>query len=250
MDTQTPQSTVQEQPPQIRRISRLDELRRVVPPKPAAEPAKKIITPKKRIGLIIFLTAGIIFLAIFGFELTVIYKYDKLNKRLYQISSSLKKDKIALLRKLSRANQIKVLLRDNQRILQTGFLSLASRHKVLQFKMEKDKAYYESILLSDSAKIRMLEGDMSVLDARITASNAQNEVLAEELKKRNEYIKELTNKNISGIERQKLLVQENLTLKKRCAILIRRLVAMQPQKAEGKDVNQREAKSDVVADKD
>lgn len=203
MDIETPVFPAAEQLPQIRRIARLEDIRKVIPPRREVRP------PGKPKILFRFFVIGLLFFGILGFELAVIRRYDKLNKRLYQISVSLK-DKIAMLQnKLQYAGKIRSKLIASRTGVVKGYFNLASQHKILQFKMDD----YRNLSLAKSAKINIIEGDLRVAYARIEAVKVQNGVMAKGLEKKDEYIRELTSKLINSIGEQELLVNENLRLK-------------------------------------
>lgn len=224
MDIQTP---IQEQLPQIRRIAKLDDVRRVTPPREVRPPEKKIIPIQKpRAGLTFFII-GLLFFLILGFELAVIYRYDKLNKRLYQISLSLKDRIVKLQNKLHYANKTVDKLVTSRKGLIRGYLNLGADYKILQYKIGD----YGTISMAKSSKINNLEGELRVLNARIQAAGAQNEVLANELRGRDEHIRELTAKLINSIGEQELMIDENLRIKEEIAIL-------KTQSVEVKDASQ------------
>lgn len=234
METQIP---VQEQLPQIRRITRLDDVRRVIPPKQVPLPEKKIKPPQRSMTTPTFFIIGLLFLGVLGFELAVIYKYDKLNKRLYEISVSMKNRIATLQGRLRHADEIRDRLAASRIGWIRNYLDLDSQNKILQYKIDN----YGTLSMAKSSKIDALEGWMRVLNARIEAVDAQNEVLAKELNGKNEYIRELTAKLINSIGEQELLINENLRLKgeyerlsKELAILNEQIEA---QSAEVKDVN-------------
>lgn len=203
----------QDQLPQIRRISKLDDLRQVLPPKTTFSLEKKPTIPPKHRNLIPLAAAGVIFAAIFSFELGVIYKYDKLNKRLYQISVSHKNEAAGLQKTLQYVSKSKEILGSNRRLLLKNYTALSSRQKILQFNMQKDRINYEGMLQAKINIVNTLEGDLRVASARIESVNAQNELLQIEVNSKNEYVKQLTEKLVHNIDQQKILVNENLRLK-------------------------------------
>lgn len=225
MDIETP-VTATEQLPQIRRISRLEDVRRVVPPKPVVPPRKEIKPPQKPRLSLRFFIIGLLFFGILGVEWAIIYKYDKLNKRLLQVSTILKNRVVVLQNRLQYANKINNKIIASRSRLINNYFNLASQYKTLQFKMDD----YRDISLAKLSKIDMLGGNLRVAYAQIEAVKVQNEVLARELGEKAEYIRELTAKLINSIGEQEFLVNENLQLKKEIETLKRY--------TEVKDVNQ------------
>lgn len=215
MDVETPVETGnkrQEQLPQIRRIAKLDDIRRVIPAKPIIPLEKRIIHPKQSINYSLFILIGI-FLAVFAFELAVIYRFDKLNKRYYRIALSHKNTAIDLKSRLEHADRLKNALADNRQLLVKVHLMLASKYKILQFNIDKNKSDYENMLSQNKNTISLLEGDLRVASAKAEAVVVQNELLTQEINRKNEYLKELTDRLLYNIEQQKILVNENLKLK-------------------------------------
>lgn len=234
IETQTP---VQEQLPQIRRIAGLDDIPRVIPPKEALPTPQKIKpTPEKRY-LIRFFMIGFLFLGILGFETSIIYRYDKLNKRLYQISSSLKTRITSLQNKLQYTKKLNNKVITSRKGLVKNYLELGSQHRILQYKMDN----YKGISIAKSSRINILEGDLRVAYARVEAVGVQNEVLATKLREREGYIRELTSKLINSIGEQEILVNENLRLKEDIDRLSKELVGLkesiQAKPLEDKDAN-------------
>lgn len=241
MDIETSISTTQEQLPQIRRIAKLEEVQRVIPPKPALPPEKKIKPPERPKYFIRFFILGLLFFGILGFELAVIYRYDRLNKRLYQVSVSLKDRLANLQHNLQYTNKVKDRLLNSRKGLVRNYLELGGEFKILQFKMDNYKGISKNISLSKSSKINLLEGGLRVAYARIEAMKAQNEVFAKELNDKGDYIRELTTKLINSIGEQELLLNENLRLKEECERLSEEILTLRARgetlPSEGKDVN-------------
>lgn len=225
MDIETPTAAA-EQLPQIRRIAKLEDVRRVIPQKPTPPPVKEIKLPQKpRLSLRVFII-GLLFFVVFGVELAFIYRYDMLYKRLLRVSTVLKNRTVVLQNKLQYTNRINNKLSTSRRRLISNHFNLASQYNTLQFKMDD----YKGISLAKSSKIDLLEGDLRVAYAQIEAVKVQNEILAGELGEKSEYTRELTSKLINNINEQERLVNENLQLKKEIAALKIR--------TEVKDVNQ------------
>lgn len=209
MDIETPTAAT-EQLPQIRRISRLEDVRRTIPTKPTPKPVKEIKTPHKPRSSLRFFIIGLLFFAVFGVELAFIYRYDKLYKQLLGISTVLKDRTVALQNKLQYTNKINNKLITSRSRLINNYFNLISLNKTLQFKMND----YRGVSLAKSSKIALLEGSLRVTYARIEAMKLQNEMLVRELGEKSEYIRELTSKLINNINEQERLVNENLQLKK------------------------------------
>lgn len=239
MDIET---STQEQLPQIRRITKLEEVQRHIPAKPTLLPPKeKIKLTREPKSLIRFIIIGLLFFGILGFELAIIYKYDRLNKRLYQVSISLKDRLTKLQHNLQYTNKIKDKLFTSRKDLVGNYLELGREFKILQFKMDNYKEISRNISLAKSSKINLLEGDLRVAYARIDATKVQNEILAKELRDKGEYIREMTTKLINSIGEQELLLNENLRLKGECERLLTEVETLKAHTetlpSEDKDVN-------------
>lgn len=216
MDIQT--SIQQEQLPQIRRVATLDDVRRIVLPK------KEMIPLQKSRARITSVVIGSLFFLVFGIELWFIYRYDKLNKRLYEIALSHKGRAMSLHKELKHTHKIVDKLVLSRKGLISNYLKMRSGNMILQYKIGN----FKTISLAKSSMLDNLEGSLRVLNARIEAMDVQNEVLTNELKKKEEHIKELTAKLMDSIDEQEALVNENLMLKKQLA----------QQSAEVEDVSQ------------
>lgn len=216
MATETPIYTMQTQIPQVRRVSKLDDVKRVLSSKKNITAELKVSPEKKHRHLIVYLIIGIVFFGVFAFELAVIYKYDKLNKRLYQISVSLKNKVSSVQNKLQYANKQKEILGANKRAMSENYQILSSNHKLLKLNLVDVKNNYENLLAQKSGTISLLEGDMRVINAQSEAVKAQNELLSKELTDKNIYIEELTGKLVTNITQQENLLNENLKLKGEC----------------------------------
>lgn len=206
MDLET---QLQEQLPQIRRVARLEDIRRVIPPKPQIPPIKEIRAPKRSRFAIRFLITAILFFGILGFQLFVIHRHAALNKQLYQISVKLKERIAVLQEKLHYTHKINNKLSDNRKRLIRNYFNLSAQSKILQFKIDN----FRDISSAKSAKVDLLEGDLRITYTKAEALKVQNEVLAKELENRDTYIRELTAKLINNIGEQELLINENLRLK-------------------------------------
>lgn len=241
MDIET-QTSIQEQLPQIRRISKLDDIPRVIPPRQILPPERKIKTPKRgRYFIKYFVLIIIVLLFLESFLVLVgINRYNKLYKlheRLYQISLSLNDRITALQQKLQYANKLNDKLVASRKGLIKDYLELGSQYKILQFKMDD----YRNISMAKSSKIDTLEGNLAVAYARVEAAGVQNEILAKDLKEKGEYIRELTSKLINNIGEQEILVSENLRLKEERERLAKELTGLkesiQAGPMEDKDAN-------------
>lgn len=227
MDIEIP---VQEQQPQIRRVTRLEDIRRGAQPIPAIPPERKIKPLQKPRTYIRIFILGLLFFGILGFELAIIHRYDELNKQLYSISLKLK-DKISVLQnRLQHTNKIRDKLTASRSGLIRDYFNLTSQNKILQFRMDKYRNISGRISSAKLEKIDLLAGSLRVAYAKVEAVKVQNEVLTKELMKRDEYIRGLTSKLINNIGEQELIVNENLQLKKEVEALKRQ--------SEAKNVNQ------------
>jgi len=213
MDTEAPIITTQTQLPQVRRVSRLDDIKRVVPPQKTALPQVTTVQENKKNHIIFYLIIGAIFFGIFGFELAVIYKYDKLNKKLYQISLSLKNQLNTLQNKLQYANQQKKTLSENRKAVIADYMVLRENYKNFKGASLAEKANYENDLSSKTSSINILEGELRVANAQVEAVRAQNDLLSSELNDKIAYVEKLTTKLVSNINEQAALLKENLDLK-------------------------------------
>jgi hypothetical protein len=220
MDTETPIYTAQPQLPQVRRVSKLDDIKRVIPPKRDALPTIKIPHEKRRSSLVVFSIVGVLFLGIFGFELAIIYKYDKLNKKLYDISANWKDRAKILQDRVEYLSRNKEILGKSRKILQDNYLLLNLKNRSLQSKMTVEKNNYENLLAKKMDFIGKLEGDIRVANAQVEAKKAQNDLLSSQLIEKNNYIEKLTAKLVNAINEQAALLNENIKIKARCDQLI------------------------------
>jgi cell division protein FtsB len=225
MDTETPIATPQTQLPQVRRVSKLDDVKRVVPQQKIALPRVTNTPEQKKSHLVFYLIMGAVFLGVFGFELAVIYKYDKLNKKLYQISVSLKSQVANLQDKLQYVNKQKKILGINRKAVIEDYMILSSSYKNFKASALKEKTNYENDLSKKTGSISSLEGDLRVANAQAEAVRAQNELLSNELNDKMAYIEKLTTKLVSNINEQAALLKENLDLKARYDQLMQALAA-------------------------
>lgn len=198
----------QSRSPEIRQLSTLDNIPRIVSPKPILTAEKVIKPPQEKSNIIKFFIIGLLVFGILGLELAIIFRYDKLNKRLYKISMSHKNRAAVLQKKLMGFNRIRDTLIASRRGLFKSYTSVASQNKILQFKLNN----YKNISEEKLSKIDILKGDLRVYDARVGAVNAQNELLKNEVKKKDEYISELTAKLVGNIKEQETLLIENILL--------------------------------------
>lgn len=224
--------------PEIRQIKTLDNIPRIISPKPILTAEKIIKLPQKKSNFIRFVIMGLVFFGILGLELAIIYRYGKLNKRLYAISVSHKNRAATLQKKLLDTSKIRDKLIASRHALVRNYSNFVSQNKISQFKLDN----YKNISKGKLSKINILKGDLRVYNARIEAAKAQNEILIDEVKKKDGYINELTLKLVNNIGGQELLVNENLYLKSEVEKLIYELstqkVEGKTQTMEDKDANQ------------
>lgn len=229
MDVKSQVETVQEQLPQIRRVITLDEIKRIEPPKILPQPLKKEPIKRKpdlpKLSVKIFLI-GLIFFAVLGVELAIIYRYDKLNKRLYQISISLKDRLMQINRELKQVNRVKTKITKNRNNLLQAYRQRGFLYDRLQFK-END---YKRLLISKASWSGVVQGDLRVAIAQIEALKVQRELLASQVREKDERIRQLTTQLLNNIGEQELLINENLKLRKERDQLTVELTAIRDEK--------------------
>lgn len=250
MDIETPIEIKQEQLPQVRRITRLDQIPKVIPtgtagmprtPRAIPQAVKKITPSEKSRSPLRYYLIGLIIFGIISLELAIIYRYDTLNRRLYNISVSLK-DRLAVSQHAFRhADKINIKLVNSRSGLIGNYMKLGSQYRILQFRIDNYKEIFGLLSLAKSSKIDALEGDLRVAYARIGAVDAQNELLSKKIAGRDESINELTSKLIKNIGEQSALVKENLRLTEEYDELSKELQVVKENTAvillEGEDAN-------------
>lgn len=240
-----PKVITQEPLPEIRRITRLDDIPKIIQPRTILPQLKKEIPSKKPVWLYRYLVIGLLIVSIIGFGLAIvaINRNDKLTKRLYKISVSLKNELTAVQYKLQHTIKLRDKLVSSRKGLVRNYLWLGPQYRILSFKMADYKEMHKKISLGRLYKINLLEGDLRVAYAKIEAVKVQNELLTEKLNERDIYIKELTSKFITNISEQELLVNENLRLKGESERLSKETMDLKESQkmssAEAKNVNER-----------
>lgn len=214
MDIDAELDIKQEQLPQVRQVTRLDEIPKVLPPRPILPVPKKTPIPLKPKSFLRYYLIGLIVFGIIGLELTIIYRYDTLNKRLYNISASLKNKLNILQHKYQHSNKINAKLADSRIGLISNYTKLGSQYRILQFKLDNYKESSRYISLAKLSKINILKTNLRVSNAHVDAVDVKNELLSKKLLEIDGYINELTSKLITNIGEQEALVNENLRLKK------------------------------------
>lgn len=208
MDVKNQTETVQYELPQIRRIRTLHEVKRIEPSRVLPPPIKeKPRLPKVSIKLILI---GLVFFSILGLELAIIYRYDKLNKRLYQISVSLKDRLTQTTRELTQSDRVKSHIAKSRNNLLHAYHNQNSLYSKLQFKQNN----YKTILAAKTSLLGVIQGDLRVAVAHVEALKTQQEVLVTQIKEKSERISQLTAQLLDNIGEQELLVNKNLKLRK------------------------------------
>lgn len=259
MDMET-SFTAQDQLPSVRRVNDLNKIPKILPARSLLKDQQQFSYPvqkKNHLGVILIC----IFFLVLVFELTIIYRYDKLNKQ-YYLSYIAQKEKLTdTQKKLLSVTDLKnqtdkenADLTEKYAVLDSKYSDLDATNKMLNSDYDLLKRilnnykYNYNIISSDKlSKIYKLSGDVRVLNARIEAVNIQNEVLNKEVKLRDDYIKELTNKLVDNINEQGRLVEENVMLKRENRELSRIETNEKPailsNKTEKTNVNKRERKN-------
>lgn len=217
--------SVQEQLPQIKRITTLDEVKRIKPSRLLPPPAKKGPgIPKVSIKLFLI---GLLFFSIVGLGLAIftIYRYHKENKRLYQTSVTLKNEFLQTRRELKKTNEVKNHIVKSRNSLLQAYRERSSLYDKLQLKENS----YKTLLTAKASWIGTLQGNLRVATAQIEALKVQRDLLASRAEEMGEQIYQLTTQLLNNIDEQELLVNENLKLREEREWLARELFAIKTQ---------------------
>lgn len=209
--------------PDIRQLTTLKDFQ---PPKIAEPPVLRSPLLEKQPrhffpGIII---VGVLLLAALGlavFTNNRLHKsnkeYAQMNKDLYQISLSLKSQLNETEKKLQLATKIKNRLAYSRQQLMKSYRIRTNQYQnVIQIytALLGKEGNYKQILAAKNSQISQNSGNLRIAETRIAAFKEQQEILLVQVKERAEQIKDLTNKFMASINQQKVLIHENLDLKK------------------------------------
>lgn len=197
---------IQEKLPQVKGITTLDEIK-VIEPAEILQPKPKEIPIQRKVSVKLLL-AGLLFFSILSVELAIIYRYDRLNKRLYQISVSLKDKLVQTRNELRQSNRVKTQVLKNRDSLLAAYRERDLSYNKLQLKEEG----YKKILTAKTSWLEIFQGELRVLTAQVEALKVQQEILSGQVKQRDADINQLTVRLINNIGEQELLVNKNLKL--------------------------------------
>lgn len=215
MDVKKKIETLQEQQPKIRRITTLDEVKRLEPSKAPPPPVKKepgipgVLIRLLLIGLVVFSIVGMGLVIIYRYDKLIIFRYDELNKRLHKRSVFLKDKLMRTNRELEQVGRVKDHMTKNRNSLLQAYREHNSQLNRLQSKENS----YKSLLKAKASWLGMLNGDLRVATAQIEALKVQRELLMEQIKERDKRIRELRTQLLNNIGEQELLVNEVIKLR-------------------------------------
>lgn len=199
-------------PPRVKTVSTLRDLKPTELKKTVPLSIKKESVLKK--SPYRFILLGLVFLSVAGMILSIITisRYDKLNKRLYQVSLLNKNKYLEAQGRLDQSDKITSKITENRNKL----LNAYRMSNLDNTKFQVKENGYKSLLASKSLSLNTTKGDFRIASAQLEALKVQQELLVNQLKEKNEQVHQLTVWLLNHITEQEQLAKDNIKLSKEC----------------------------------